>query len=122
MGGKSSKIAGAAGSTVTRKYPIRTPTQFPSSQVSSTSDPSSVSPETGPAVSPKAQTEFSKTEGIVPRSMQIRRRQLTTVAFRQDAADLDFANMLKTVGVVQIPDSARNCDLAGVVRAHTVLH
>lgn len=119
MGGKSSKIAGAAGSTVVRKYPTRTPTQFPSSQTTNASGPSgseSISPET--TARSEAQAEFSKTEGIIHRVAQSKKHQLTIAAIKQDAADPDFASMLRSVGVAQIPDAARNYDLAGVVRVH----
>lgn len=43
------------------------------------------------------------------------RTDIRCVAIKQDAADPDFAHMLKTVGVVQVPDPARRYDLAGVV-------
>lgn len=41
---------------------------------------------------------------------------MVKLAVRDDAADPDFAHMLKTVGAVQIPDSARSYDLGAVVR------
>lgn len=34
---------------------------------------------------------------------------------RKDAADPDYASMLRTVGVVQVPDAARRVDLKGNV-------
>ncbi|KAF8245218.1 hypothetical protein K440DRAFT_646384 [Wilcoxina mikolae CBS 423.85] len=96
MGGRTSKIAGT---NVVRRYPTRVPQEHPpnpSSQVTTSAGPSSISTGVGPTVHPPAQASFTKSDAI-----------------RQDAADPDFASMLKTVGVVQIPDAAKNFDLAG---------
>ncbi|KAI5815659.1 hypothetical protein BZA77DRAFT_70173 [Pyronema omphalodes] len=104
MGARTSKIApkiSSSGPTPLRRYPIRNPQPHPEnpSSQTTTSGPegSSISTGVGPTVHPQAQAQYTKTEAI-----------------RNDAADPDFASMLKTIGVVQIPDAARNYDLAHV--------
>ncbi|KAA8901938.1 hypothetical protein FN846DRAFT_956140 [Sphaerosporella brunnea] len=97
MGGKTSKISGAAGSAA-RKYPTA-PRSFPSSQTTTSGGgASSISAGAVPSVHPPPPyAAFEKSDKI-----------------RQDAEDPDFANMLKTVGAVQIQEAARNFDLSRV--------
>ncbi|KAL7272192.1 hypothetical protein RUND412_005019 [Rhizina undulata] len=87
MGAKASKITRAT--STPRKYPTRQP----SVQTTPTEVPSSASPAAGSArtLDLKLRSSYDKSDLI-----------------KQDAQDPDFQSMLRSVGMVQVPDAARN--------------
>lgn len=126
MGQKGSRLAGGATSTA-RRYPTRVPQPRPpnpsaQTNVGATGHESSISPRAGPTVHPAESARFEKDEGSIPtpRSRTETELKASDTVIKKDAADPDYAQMLKTVGVVQVADAARRVSLAGSVRGPTL--